>query len=165
MQGQGIGICVIVDIIVRRLRCTCACDSSSAVRRPVAGGRYLHTAYIKLLSARRSRQRRGGQHGQAEQQDRNQGEQSFHHKGSSFAGQRVPGGAAARPTAPKGHSPHHGCYVQHTIFRQKKKPGAPVSLQILQLLPQSQTAAAVRHPFFHPVTPAVPGGSGHPGRL
>ena len=122
-----------------------------------------HASHINGI--RLCRQRRGGQHGQAEQQDRNQSEQSFHHKGSSFAGQRVPGGAAARPTAPKGHSPHHGYYLQHTIFRQKKKPESPVSLQILQLLPQRRAAAAGRHPVFYPVTPAAPGGSGRPGRL
>ena len=37
VQGQDIVICVIVDIVVPRLRVTCACDSSIAVRRPVAG--------------------------------------------------------------------------------------------------------------------------------
>ena len=63
MQGQDIVLCIITDIVVRRCFTGCGCgDVSIAVGRPVAGGRYLHTTYIKHLSDRRSRQRRDGQH-------------------------------------------------------------------------------------------------------
>lgn len=78
VQGQDIVLCVIMDIVVRRCVTGCGCgDVSIAVGRPVAGGRYLHTTYIKHLSDRRSRQRRGGQQPQAEGQDAEQAQNSF----------------------------------------------------------------------------------------
>src|SRR5699024_3383586 len=70
VQGQNIGVCVIMDIFLRRFASLGVWgDTSITSRRPVASVIYLHTTYIKHLSARRIRQRRDGQQAQTEGQD------------------------------------------------------------------------------------------------
>ena len=85
VQGQGIGIGVIIDIVVRG-RCVDSGggDIPRIVRCPVAGGGNLYAADIKLLPRRRRRPRRDGQQPQAERQHQAQAYDPLFHGVSPF---------------------------------------------------------------------------------
>ena len=55
VQGQSIGVCVIMDIVVRRCAFACVCgDTSITVRRPVAAACHFFAADINHLVLRRN---------------------------------------------------------------------------------------------------------------
>ena len=84
VQGQDIGIGVIIDIVVLGLCDAGVGDIPRIVRCPVAGGGNPYAADIKLLPRRRRRPRRDGQQPQAERQHQAQAYDPLFHGVSPF---------------------------------------------------------------------------------